>query len=139
MAHSVEEIGRFMAAGQWEGAKAASEELVNERPTLPAAHAYLGLCHYHFSDFAEAEKCFRRATTLDPHYWEAGIKHVQCLDRLQQFEEAYEVAQYWQKEQPNNATIAGLVHGLSFHAQGRTDAWQKSVTPPYHIVQMRDD
>ncbi|HZH98225.1 MAG TPA: tetratricopeptide repeat protein [Fimbriimonadaceae bacterium] len=128
-----------MQQNDWAGACKLANELVDARPTMPEAHAYLGLCHYHNNDFEPAEECFRRATTLNPHYWEAGIKHVQCLDRLLRYEEAYELAQYWANEQPNNASIRALVHGLSFHAVGRTDAWQKSVTPPYHIVELTQD
>lgn len=136
----VDGIRGLMQQGKWEDAKAASEKLVFEHPTYAPAHAHLGICNYQTGQFGDAAKNFERATLLDPQYWEAGIKHAQCLDRLQKFDEAYTVATHWQRFRPNDVALQRLIHGLSFHlSQKVTDGWQKSVTPMHHNVTLAQD
>ena len=133
----IESIAALMGQGAWAQAKEESKKLIDQRPTMAEAHAYLGICLYHESNFEEALKSFQRATTLNPHYWQAGTKLVQCLDRLQRFEEAYEAALHWQNEAPSDRTLQSLVNGLSHHVSGKShDSWQKSTKPMFHNVQI---
>jgi tetratricopeptide (TPR) repeat protein len=132
----IEAIAALMGRGAWEEAKAASQKLVFDRPTAPEAHAYLGLCYYHESKWEDALKCFERATLLNPQYWEAGAKMALCLDHLLRFDEAYEVATYWQRIHPSDRSLNALVDGLSHHLTEKvTDGWQKSMDKPVHIIE----
>lgn len=130
-----EEIRAFMAKGAWSEAKAASQQYVNNLPTNAEAQAYLGLCYFHEANFGEALKCFERATELNPKYWEAGLKVVQCLDRLCRQEEAYAAAVHWQHVHPNDPTLNFLATSLKkYESQAVTDGWQKSKYKPEHHV-----
>lgn len=133
----LEEAVSLMSKGDWCGAEAELDRVLDQRPTFAPGYAHKGLCLYHQSKFAEAAVWFERATNLDPHYWEAGTKLVQCLDRLMRYEEAYALALKWQRERPNDATLAGLVHGLGLHAEGPKEAWQLTVNyDQFHYVEL---
>lgn len=120
-------IEAMMQRGDWPGALVATQAALQVTPTNPKLHAYLGLCYFRQNDFVNAEVSFRRAATLDPNFWEAGAKHAQCLDRLRRYEEAYEVAKHWQRINPRDRTLQGLLLGLEGQVRGnRTERWEKS-------------
>ena len=136
----VDEIRTLMQQGKWEDARAACEQLIFEHPTYAPAHAHLGICNFHANQFTDAAKNFERATMLDPHYWEAGIKHAQCLDRLQKYDEAYTVATHWQVIRPSDPTLAQMIKGLTYHLSAKiTDSWQISSKPMHHNVTLSQD
>lgn len=116
-----------MHQGDWDGAFAMTQAALQATPTIPKLHAYLGLCYFRKSDFASAEGCFRRAVTLDPHYWEAGAKLAQCLDRLYRREEAFTVAKQFLKVNPSDRTLQGIVHALEHQVKGHhQEGWERS-------------
>lgn len=121
----VEHINILMASGHWAEAKAASQKVIFEHPTCASAHAYLGLCLFHERKWQEAYVEFERATLLDPHYWQAGFKMAECLDKMQQYNKAYEVALEWQRVNPNDSHLNHFIHGLiPFLQEEITEGWQ---------------
>lgn len=121
-------IERQMQAQDWAGAAAACVDGLRAMPTNPKLHAYLGLCLFHSQRFEEAEQSFQRATTLDPQFWQAGVKHAQTLDRLGKYEEAYDVAKCWQRLAPNDRTLSALLMGLEMRGldHGPKQGWERT-------------
>lgn len=117
----------MMAKGDWEGAAHACRAALQVTPTNPRLHAYLGLCFFHRGDFATAADSLRRATNLDPKFWQAGAKLAQCYDRLHRYEEAYAVASDFLKVMPTDSTLQGLVYTLKDRVRGnRRDGWERT-------------
>ena len=120
-------IEAIMATGDWDSAIAACRTGLMSTPCNPKIHAYLGMCFFRKGDFANAIEPFRRATLLDPKFWQAGAKLAQCYDRLRRFEEAYSVAKEWIRVQPNDPTLQGLVFALENQVKGnRLDGWERT-------------
>jgi Flp pilus assembly protein TadD len=123
-----------MRQGDWEGAKAATQAALLQVPTNPHLHAYLGICFFRQNRFEEAEPCFRRASTLDPGFWQAGAKHAQCLYQLRRREEAYQVAKHWSSVNPNDNTLRGLIHTLQHQVRGtHQEGWERTRGLGYKI------
>jgi Flp pilus assembly protein TadD len=124
----------LMQRGEWANAILRCQAALQVTPTNAKLHAYLGLCYFRQGDFANAEPCFRRASTLDERFWEAGAKHAQCLDRLRRREEAYEVAKHWLKVNPSDNTLRGIVVALEHQVRGnRQEGWERSRGMSYQV------
>ena len=135
------EIEKLMQQGNWEGAMAAAQQAVSDLPVNPRAHAYLGMCYYRKNDFASASQCFRKAVTLDPNFWEAGVKLAQSLDRQLQYKEALQVAEHYLHQRPNDTTLRTLVNGLR-RQQGAVEeeSWEKNVKKgQWHNIKLAQD
>jgi Flp pilus assembly protein TadD len=125
MTHEVEVL---IQQGRWAEAHAACQKLVEEHPTTPKLHGFLGYCLMKMNRIQEAEAEFRKAVTLDPNYWEAGIKLAQCLDRMLKFKEALQVAEFYLHMRPNDPGLQALVNGLRRQAGAvEEESWQKNV------------
>lgn len=120
-------VEALMARGQWDEAIVACKSALQVTPVNPKMNAYLGMCYFRKNDFASAIEPFRRATLLDPKFWQAGAKLAQCYDRLRRYEEAYATAREWIKVNPNDHTLQGLIHALEHQVQGnRRDGWERT-------------
>jgi tetratricopeptide (TPR) repeat protein len=128
-------VEKLMMQGDWPAALHESQSLFQVHPISPKINGYIGLCFFRMNRFEEAIEAFKRATILDDNYADAGIKHAQALDKLQRFDEALEVAEYWLGKRPNDRTLTVLVNGLRRQVGEKlTDAWQKSVFLGRHNV-----
>jgi tetratricopeptide (TPR) repeat protein len=59
-------------------------------PSIAGAWVNLGTIHFHWRDFAMAEKCYRNAIAIDPKYVLAQFDLASVLDEQDQFWEAIE-------------------------------------------------
>lgn len=120
-------IEAMMQRGDWENAILACRSALQVTPGNARLNAYLGMCLFRKADFALAAESFRKATLLDPKFWEAGAKLAQCYDRMHRYEEAYSVAKEWLKVNPNDHTLQGIVHALEYQVRGnRLDGWERT-------------
>ena len=134
------EVEILMQQGKWNDALAAIQALIHEHPTTPKLHGYLGFCYMKLNNFQAAEAAFRKAITLDPNYWEAGIKLAQCLDRLMKYKEALQVAEHYLPMRPNDPALVALVKGLRRQAGAvEEESWQKSVKGGWHNVTLSNE
>lgn len=116
-----------MRRGDWDGAVLACRAALQVTPTNARLHGLLGVCLFRKNDFAAAAESLRRATTLEPKFWEAGAKLAQCYDRLHRYEEAYSVAKEFLRVNPNDRTLQGLVFGLENQIRGnRVEGWERT-------------
>lgn len=134
------EIDSLMQQGKWDDAIVQIQGVLQLQPTNPRLHAYLGMCYMRKSAFVQAEACFRKAVTLDPEFWEAGVRFAQCLDRLLKYKEALQVAEKYLHMRPNDPTLKALVNGLR-RQQGAVEeeSWQKSVKGGWHNVMLSQE
>jgi tetratricopeptide (TPR) repeat protein len=116
-----------MRAGDWTAAQKACEAELMRHPTIAKTHGLLGMCLYRQEKWAEAGEAFRRATALDHHFWEAGVKHAQCLTKLGKFDEALKVAEEWHHLRPNDTALAGLIDFLRPRVRGEYQRWEATV------------
>ncbi|AIE87258.1 hypothetical protein OP10G_3890 [Fimbriimonas ginsengisoli Gsoil 348] len=85
------------------------------------------MCYFRKNEYAAAIDPLRRACTLDPKCWQAGARLAQCYDRLHRYEEAYEIAKVWQRVNPSDPTLQGLVYTLEHQVRGnRKDGWERT-------------
>ena len=131
-------IEALMRKGAWEEAGVACQAALQVQPTNAKLIAYLGLTQFHKEDYAAAEVSFRRATTLDPNFVDAGVKHAQCLDKLRRYEEAYIIAKEWLVKRPGHPTLSGLIHFLQNMVRGERQSWERTVGLS-HNVQIAGD
>lgn len=126
--------------GKWDDAIAQCKLVIDAQPVNPKPHAFLGMCFLKKSDLVNAEAAFRRAITLDPNFWEAGIKLAQVLDRQLKYKEALQVAEHYLHMRPNEHALQVLVNGLR-RQQGAVEeeSWQKSVKGAWHNVTLAND
>jgi Flp pilus assembly protein TadD len=136
----LQEIETLMQQGRWDDASSRLQAMLQVQPVNPKLHAYLGCCHFRKNEFEKAAECFRRAVTLDPKYWEAGLKLAQSLDRLMRYKEALQVAEEFLHLRPNEGSLQALVNGLR-RQQGAVEeeSWQKSTKPMPHSVTLAQD
>ncbi|GEM_PF-815606 len=133
----LEGIEELLRTGRWADALLVAEGVANQQPLNAKAHGYIGLCHFRLGQFEQAVEPLRKALTLDEHYWEAGTKLAQALDRLQRYEEALEVVEKCLKDRPSDPTLVHLQSGLKRNVPERiTDSWQKSVVLDWHRVEL---
>ncbi len=120
-------IEQLLALGRLDEAQVECQAAIQVQPTNPKLHAYLGMCYFRRSEWLPASESFRRATALDPGFWQAGCKLAQCLDRMRRYDEALAVAKEFAHVQPNDNTLQGLVVLLSDLAKGdRKDGWERT-------------
>ena len=127
-------IEGLLAQGKLAEAAESCQVAILRHPTNARFHAYLGMSLFRTEQFAPAESSFRRATLLDPKFWEAGVKHAQCLYQLRNFEEAYKVAMEWAKVRPADNTLRGLIEFLKPLIQGERQGWERTVNLERKIV-----
>jgi len=128
-----------MQRGDWDAAITECKGALQVTPTNAKIRAYLGMCLFRKNEFALAAEEFRKATTLDPNFWQAGTKLAQCLDRLRRHEEAYEVARHWLRVMPADHTLQGLVLGLEYQVRGnRQEGWERTAGASREIRFTRD-
>lgn len=95
------------------------------RPTDAKIHAYEGICFFRMGDFASAEPCFMRASTLDERFVDAGVKRAQCLDRMHRYDEALEVAREWHRQRPNDPALNAIIEAHQYRAHPRrVEGWE---------------
>ena len=129
-----------MRQGKWVEALAACQALIAEHPTTPKLHGYLGFIYMKMNNIQAAEAAFRKAITLDPNYWEAGVKLAQCLDRMMKYKEALQVAESFLPMRPNDPALHSLVNGLRRQAGAvEEESWQKSTKGGFHNVTLSQE
>lgn len=134
------EIETLMQQGKWQEAVVQCQALIDQQPAIPKLHGYLGFCNMKLNKVDQAEAAFRRAITLDPNYWEAGVKLAQCLDRMMKYKEALQIAEHYLHMRPNEAALQALVNGLRRQAGAvEEESWQKSVKGGWHNVTLSQD
>lgn len=134
------EIETLMQQGKWQEAVVQCQVLIDQQPAIPKLHGYLGFCNMKLNKVEQAEAAFRRAITLDPNYWEAGVKLAQCLDRMMKYKEALQIAEDYLHMRPNEAALQALVNGLRRQAGAvEEESWQKSVKGGWHNVTLSQD
>jgi tetratricopeptide (TPR) repeat protein len=122
------EVEILMQQGKWAEAVTACQALIQQQPVVPKLHGLLGFCYMKLNNFIAAEAAFRKAVTLEPNYWEAGIKLAQCLDRMLKYKEALQVAEFYLPMRPNDPALLALVNGLRRQAGAvEEESWQKNV------------
>lgn len=131
-------IEGLMRQGRWDDAAIACKAALQVQPTNPKMHAYLGLCHFQRQDFPSAADSFRRATALDPQFWQAGAKLAQSLERMRRYDEGLEVATEFLRIQPNDITLQGLVRYLSGMARGRREGWERTAHLGFEVRMASD-
>jgi Flp pilus assembly protein TadD len=97
-----QEIEDLMQQDKWQEAQAACSALQLRMPANSRLHAYMGICHVHFGQLALAAQELSRAWALDPHFWQAGKKLIQCYDKLGNFHEALATAREVQRIRPSD-------------------------------------
>jgi Flp pilus assembly protein TadD len=123
-----------MCAGDWDGAIAACKAALQLVPVDAKLHGYLGCCYFRKGDYASAIEPFRRATALNPKFWEAGTKLAQCYDRLHRYEEAYATAKEWLHVRPGDHTLEGIVFALKDMVHGPVkEGWERTEFLAHHV------
>ena len=131
------EVEELIQLGKWAEAQTKTEQFLAMQPCNAKANAYLGLCYFRVGKFEEAIPPLKRAIALDEHYWEAGTKLAQSLDRLQRYEEALEIVNQFLHDRPSDPTLLHLQAGLSRNVSEKiTDSWQKSTQLDWHRVEL---
>lgn len=134
----IADIENLMQEGRWEVALAESRAYVQEQPATPEGHAVLGECEAHFGNLDEAVRGFSRALALRPRHWRAGVRLIECLDKLGRYEEALEVAEHTAKLRPSDEYVLGLLRGLRRQVPERiTDGWQLSLKQSWWMNDMK--
>lgn len=134
------ELETLIQQGKWDDAIAQCQAIIVAQPVNPKLHAYLGMCFLKKNDFPNAEVAFRKAITLDPNFWEAGVKLAQVLDRQLKYKDALQVAEHYLHLRPNEHALQVLVNGLR-RQQGAVEeeSWQKNVKGGWHNVTLAND
>jgi predicted Zn-dependent protease len=129
-----------MQQGKWEEALLQCQALLQVQPINPRLHGYLGICLLRKNDFVGAEAAFRKAITLEPSFWEAGVRLAQVLDRQLKYKEALQIAEHYLHMRPNEHSLQVLVNGLR-RQQGAVEeeSWQKSAKGGWHNVTLAQD
>jgi tetratricopeptide (TPR) repeat protein len=128
-----------MRQGRWDDAITQCRSALQVQPINPRLHAYLGLCHFQKQEWPQAADSFKRATALEPSFWQAGVKYAQSLERMGRNAEALEVAQEYIRIQPNDITLQGLIRYLSQIVQGRKDGWERTAHLGYNVKLAGDE
>jgi len=118
----------------WDDAIIECKAALQLQPTNARLWGYLGMCHYRKGEFQLAIEPFRKASVLDPRFYQAGAKLAQCYDRLKRHEEAYATAKEWLAVQPSDHTLQGLVEGLKHQVKGnKKEGWERTAHLAYQI------
>ena len=131
---SYEGIEALMQRQAWDDAIVECKATLQLQPTCSKLYGYLGMCYFRKGEYTHAIEPFRKASVLDPNFWQAGAKLAQCYDRLKRYEEAFEVASEWLKVHPSDHTLQGLVEGLRYQVHGnRLDGWERTAHLAHQI------
>jgi tetratricopeptide (TPR) repeat protein len=129
--NTTETIENLMRNARWREAQRACREVLFDRPTDAKIHAYEGLCFFRLAEFAAAEPCFMRAAALEPTFLDAAVKRIQCLERLQMFDEAVHVAKEWRSKRPSHPELNRILRTYGHRPNPyRTDAWESNLHHP---------
>ncbi|MFZ4507194.1 MAG: tetratricopeptide repeat protein [Fimbriimonas sp.] len=121
------EIETLMQQGKWQEALGLCAQELRQRPGSAKLNGLLGMCYFRQKKYAESLEPFRRAVTLDPGFWEIGIRYAQALEFEGQREEAYTVACEWNRVRPGHPTLEGLIEHLEYRIKGnRSEIWEKT-------------
>ncbi len=127
-------IEALMQRQAWDEAIMECKAALQLQPTSALLNGYLGMCYFRKAEYALAVEPFRKASILDPKFWQAGAKLAQCYDRLKRYEEAYEVAKDWLKVKPNDHTLQGLVDALKHQVRGnKIEGWERTAHLAHRI------
>jgi len=126
-------VEAMMARADWDGAIVECKAILQVQPTNARVHAYIAMCYMRKNDFATAETGFKRATLLDPKFWEAGVKQVQCLYHLKRYEEAYVLAQEWHRERPGDRTLNSMLDFLRPICRGERQGWERTAGLSHNV------
>jgi tetratricopeptide (TPR) repeat protein len=133
-------IDGLMLEHRWDDAILECKAVLQLQPTNARLWGYLGMCHYRKGEFHLAIEPFRKASVLDPNFWQAGAKLAQCYDRLKRYEEAYVIAKEWLAVRPNDHTLQGLVDGLKHQVKGnKKEGWERTAHLAYDIKFTQND
>jgi len=133
-------IEGLMQRQAWDDAILECKAALQLQPTNSRLYGYLGLCYFRKGDYQQAIEPFRKASVLDPNFWEAGAKLAQCYDRLKRYEEAYEIAKEWLRVRPNCHTLQGLVDGLKDQVRGnKIEGWERTAHFAHEIKFAQSD
>jgi protein O-GlcNAc transferase len=127
-------VEALMRQALWDDAIQACQAALQVQPVNPRLHGYLGLCYFQKHEYLLASDSFQRATSLDPNFWQAGVKLAQSLERQRRHSEALEVTKQFLRVQPNDNTLQGLLQYLEDVVQDRTEAWERSRYLGYKIL-----
>jgi len=123
-----------MQQGAWDDAILECKAVLQLQPTNARILGCLGMCHFRKGEFDKAIVPFRKASILDPKFWEAGVKLAQCHDRLKRYEEAYEIAKEWLRVRPQDHTLQGLVEALKYQVRGnKVEGWERTAHLAHEI------
>ncbi len=132
-------IDELMRHGHWDEAIAACTDALHIQPCSPRLRGLLGMCYFRLQRWDEAEKEFRKAVSLDPNFWEAGVKLAQSLDRLKRYDEAYVTAVEWLRVQPNDPALQALIDALGrYKHSNATDAWERTIRADAELLSTLD-
>jgi Flp pilus assembly protein TadD len=120
-------IDSLMQKADWDQAIHEIQVVLQVQPANPILHAYLGMCFFRKADFEAAVDPLRKATILDPKFFEAGVKLAQALDKLKRYAEAYDVAHDFLAIHPGDQRLQYLVQALEPYANARRqDGWERT-------------
>ncbi len=132
-------IDALMLKGAWDDAIIECKAVLQLQPTNARLHGLLGMCHFRKGEYDKALEPFRKASVLDPKFWEAGVKLAQCYDRLRRYEEAYTTAKEWLRVRPQDHTLQGLVELLQYQVRGnKVEGWERTAHLAHNIKFARD-
>lgn len=109
---ALSDIDALMEQGRWAEAASALQHEVELQPTNAALLGRLGRCHFQLRNFEEAAGWLRRATLIDPDYYQGGFLLALALDRARQGEDALHVAEYWLERAPDFGPLVVLATDL---------------------------
>lgn len=129
---------KLIQAHNWPEAKRVSEELLLQQPTNPMLHAYRGLCYFEEQNWTVAAESFRRATFLDPKFWQAASKLAQCYERLHEYRKGLEICEEFIRIQPNDPCLESLLVYFGDMAKVRQEGWERTRHLSHHVTMAKD-
>ncbi|HKH49851.1 MAG TPA: DUF2059 domain-containing protein [Thermoanaerobaculia bacterium] len=105
---------QFYDKGQWEEAKNAFLEYLEESPEDVRAMADLGVCYKELGDYNRALRNFDRALVLDPGHWQALYNKIIVLGfHVGKKDEAKKLMRDLRRQQPTNPDVARLAQDVA--------------------------
>lgn len=123
----VEEAGQALAAGNYDGAIALLQDLLEKAPEVHQIHFNLALAYEKKGDFEHAAEQFRAFLEKEPDYFDANFGLANALSRLNQGEEAIAYYEKSTEIQPENA-VAFFNLGLARFQSDRLEPAAEAFT-----------
>ena len=123
-----------MQNNQWAEALSSATQLLVQQPTNPKLQAYAGLCHMQARRFQEASEFLKRATQLDPFYWEAASKLAQCYYQLHAYRQGLDLCEHFIKVQPNDPTLQFMLKYFSEMHISRVEGWERTAHLAHEVT-----